>query len=181
MGMCVLMLVVMVVGVPVIVELAVSRTVGLVVVVQAASLHGVLEVFRTMGMVVIETDHPLVQLRVPLVHARCGAVGVLHRVGPGIVMEVIKQSGVCATQGDTAIFGGKSPVVDVGRTPEVTAGGNLTELHHPGGAPQVIGLLRAIMVGNIVLVKRGRHAVEKRHGMRDRVVVEQLDQAARGD
>ena len=181
--MVVVMVVIMhvIVGFPVAVLLSIGHLVCPVVETRAPQRLGLFKVFRPMGVIVRLADHPAIQQGVTLVHTGRRTQLVFNRGGPGIVVKVVKQLRIHSAQRDAAQFAGKGAVVDVSGTPEVTAGRYLAKLHHPRGAPQVIGLLRAIMVGNIVLVKRGRHAVEKRHGMRDRVVVEQLDQAARGD
>ena len=95
-------------------------------------------------------------------------------------MEVIEQLGVDPAQGHATEFAGESAVADVGRAPEVAAGGHGAELHHPGVAPQVVGLLGAVVVGDVVLPEVRRHAVQKRQGMRAIVEVQQLDHAAGG-
>ena len=78
-------------------------------------------------------------------------------------MEVVKQLGIHPTERDAAHLTGERAMIDIGRPPEITTGGDITKLHHPGGAPQMVRLLRTIMVGNIVLVKRRRHAIQERH------------------
>lgn len=93
-------------------------------------------------------------------------------------MEVIEQLGIDPTQGDASQFTGESAVIDVSRSPEIPTGWHFTKLHHPGCTPKVIRLLGAVMVGNIVLVEGRSHAIQERHGMRDGVVVKQLDHAA---
>ena len=141
--------------------------------------HGLLEILRPMGMVVVLAEGPAVQEWVTLVDPRGSTIRIGHRCGPGIVMKVIVQLGVGSTQGDTAEFRGKRPVVDVGRAPEIATGGHIAELHHPRGAPQVITLFGAVMIGDVVLVEIRGHAVQEGKRLGNRVEIQQLDHTSR--
>ena len=70
-------------------------------------------------------------------------------------------------------------MVDIRGAPEVSARGDITKLHHPGRTPKVIRLLGTVVVRDIVLIKIRRHAVKEGHCERVRVVIEELDHAAR--
>ena len=94
-------------------------------------------------------------------------------------MEVIVQMGIGPANGDDPTLAVEGSVVDVGWSPEVTTGRQVTKLHHPGSAPDVVGLFTTIVIGNVVLLETGRHAIEKGVGFGMQVVFEQLQHATR--
>src|SRR5210317_1723843 len=111
--------IVVVMAVPVVVGLAFGlELLQIMAFLVTAAHHGVLEILGAVGVVVILTEGPLVQQRVALVDTRLGAVRILYRGAPGVVVEMVEQLGVSATQGNTTVFRSKSTVVDVRRPPE---------------------------------------------------------------
>ena len=93
----------MVVPVPVVVGFPVGlMRLTVMASVLTTSLHGLFEILGTVWMVVVLTEGPVVEQRITLVDAGKGAVRVLYRGTPGIVMKVVEQLGVCAPQRDTA-------------------------------------------------------------------------------
>ena len=133
----------MMMAMPVIMGMTIRLVLSVVSFFVTAALHGLLKILRTVRMIMILTERPLIQQRIALVYTRGRAIGILHRRRPGIVMEMIKQFGVGPTQCDTAILRGKGTVIDIGWTPEIAPGGDVAKLHHPGSAPQMVALLRA--------------------------------------
>ena len=121
--------------------------------------------------------HPLVELRVAVEQAARGAFLVLFDVGPRIEVEVVVELGIRAPDGEDAELGGERAVVDVRRAPEVAAGRQVAELHHPGGAPDVVRLLTAIVVRDVVLPEIRRHAVEEGEPVRARIEAQHLHHA----
>ena len=65
--------------------------------------------------------------------------------GVRVEVEVVVQRSIGAAEGQDAMLARERAVVDVRRTPEVAAGGQIPELHHPGRSPDVVRLLRAIV------------------------------------
>ena len=118
-----------------------------------------LEILWTMRVIVILTDRPFIQQRIALIQTRPGTILVFNWGRPGIVMEMVEQLGVNAPESDTAQLTGKGAMINIGRAPEIPSGRNITKLHHPGGSPQVIGFLGAIVIGNIVLIKIWGHTI----------------------
>ena len=59
-----------------------------------APLHRVLEILRTVRMIVRIVDTPLVENRVALGEPCRGAQLILIRCSPGVVVEVIEQLGI---------------------------------------------------------------------------------------
>ena len=92
---------------------------------------------------------------------------------------MVVQLGVCSTDRQDPEFGRKRAVVDIRRTPKVTPGRQVTELHHPGGSPDVIGLLATVVVGDVVLPEVRRHAVEESKALGSLVKLEDLDETTR--
>ncbi len=100
-------------------------------------------------------------------------------VGPRIEVEVVVQLAVGAADRQRAELAAEGAVVDVRRAPEVAAGRQVAELHHPGRAPDVVRLLRAVVVGDVVLPEVRRHAVHERERLGALVELQDLDQAPR--
>ena len=84
------------------------------------------------------------------------------------------QMGIGPANGDDAIFAVEGSVVDVGWTPEVASCWQITKLHHPGFTPNVIGLFTTVVIGNIVLLEAGSHAVKKGVGFGMQIVFKQF-------
>ena len=87
--------------------------------------------------------------------------------------------GIGPANGDDSIFAVEGSVVDVGWTPEVPACWQITKLHHPGFTPNVIGLFTTVVLGNMVLLEAGSHAVKKGVGFGMQIVFKQFQHAAR--
>ena len=113
----------MMMAVPVIMRMAIRLVLSVVSFLITPTQHGLLKIFRAVGVVVIFTERPLIQQWIALVYTRGRTISILHRRRPGVVMEVVKQLGVSPTQCNTAIFRGKGTVVDIGGAPEIATGG----------------------------------------------------------
>lgn len=88
-------------------------------------------VFEVDRMIMPVGVDPLIEIGLPLHDAIGSAIAIFFDIGPGIEMEVVVELGIGATDSQDAKLRGKGTVVDVGRPPEVTAGGQVAELHHP--------------------------------------------------
>ena len=103
------MVVVVVMTVPVIVPMAVTLVLGVMTVLITPSGHKHLKVLRTVGMVVIFAEGPVVQQRVSGKQPRLRAFRILYWCAPRVVVEVIEQLGVDPAQRNTACLLYTSP------------------------------------------------------------------------
>ena len=116
----------------------------------------IMRVFKVMGhMVVVLGQDPLVHGRPLSRPTGCRTLRVFLWRRIRIMMEMVVQIAVGTANGENAMLRGEAPVVDIGRPPEVATGGEIAELHHPGRAPDVIGLLGNVVVADVVLPEPG--------------------------
>ena len=100
-------------------------------------------------MIMLEVDRmvmpvgvdPLVQIGLPVLHTARRTLTVFLNVGPRVEVEVVIQLSVRTPDRKDAELRGKRAVVNVRRTPEVTAGWQVTKLHHPRGGTRSYLLL----------------------------------------
>ena len=141
----------------------------------------------SMTVVVFEIDRvvmpvgvdPLIEIGLPLHDAIGRTLAIFFDVGPRIEVEMVVELSIGSADRQNTELRGEGAVVDVRRAPEITARGQVTELHHPGVSPDVIRLLTAVVVGDVVLPEVRRHAIEECEALRSRIETQDFDHATR--
>ena len=102
-------------------------------------------------MIMVMLSRPLEELGFLGIQHSYSAMGILIWICPWVVVKIIVEFAINPGQGYTAMFRPKTAMIDVGRAPKITSRWQLSELHHRAIAIDMVSLLCAIMIRNIVL------------------------------
>ena len=117
---------------------------------------------------------PSEQIRFGPCKPRSSTIAVLSRIRPWVEVEIVMQLAVRATKSEDAKVARKRAMIDPGRSPEISTGRQMTKLHHERVTPDVVTLLGAIMVRDIVLPETRCHAIQEGQGLGQRIVLQNL-------